>query len=77
VSELRRGIEGGVDSWLVHHGTMVGDGSAQHGCARGEAAALGWLREEEGRHLPLGGSVGPHGPRMPTGPKVREEFLRI
>jgi hypothetical protein len=68
VAELRRGIEGGVYYWSVHHGAEVGSGSVRGSGARREAEALGRLREEEGRPPPLlGGLVGPHGLCRPTG----------
>jgi hypothetical protein len=52
VAELRRGIEGGVYYWLVHHGAEVGSGSVRGSGARREAEALDRLREEEGRRPP-------------------------
>jgi flavin-dependent dehydrogenase len=69
VAELRRGIEGGVYYWLVHHGAEVGSGSVRGSGARREAEALDRLKEEEGRRPPplLGGLVGPHGSCKPTG----------
>jgi hypothetical protein len=70
VAELRRGIEGGVYYWLVHHGAEVGSGSVRGSGARREAEALDRLKEEEGRRPPpplLGGLVGPHGSCRPTG----------
>jgi hypothetical protein len=39
-AELRRGIEGRVDRWSVHHGVEVGIGSAWHIGAGMEAVAL-------------------------------------
>jgi hypothetical protein len=52
VAELRRGIEGGVYYWLVHHGAEVGSGSVRGSGARREAEALDRLREEEGCRPP-------------------------
>jgi hypothetical protein len=48
VAELRIAIEGGENRWSVCHGVEVGSGSVRRGNARGEAAMLNRLMEEEG-----------------------------
>jgi hypothetical protein len=79
--ELRRGIEGGVDRWSIHHGTEVGGGSARHDGARGEVVVLSRLEEEEGRLPPpqwaswAGWVTHADWPAGPTRPKVRKEFF--
>jgi hypothetical protein len=85
VAELRRGIEGGVYYWLVHHGAEVGSGSVRGSGARREAEPLDRLREEEGCRPPppLGWAswatwvVQADWPAGLTGPKARKEFFQI
>jgi hypothetical protein len=70
VVELRRGTKGTVNRWLAHHVAEVGGGSARRDGARGEAAALSQLKEEEGCRPPpppLGEPVGPQGLCRPIG----------